>query len=177
LSGLRYGLLAEFATSEALLDAARRAREAGFRHIEAYSPFPVDGLAEAVGFTRNRIPLAALIGGILGGAGVYFLQWYSATVDYPLNIGGRPLNSWPSFIPATFELTILGASLAAVLVMLIMNGLPALRHPLFNVPQFDLASRNRFFLCLRMRDPAFDADRAHALLDALAPVFVCEVPL
>jgi hypothetical protein len=177
MSGPLYGLLAEFATTDALLDAARQAREAGFRNVEAYAPFPVEGLDEAVGFRGNRVPLAALIGGILGGVGVYFLQWYAAVIDYPLNIGGRPLHSWPAFIPATFELTILGASLAAVFGMLWMNGLPRLRHPLFDVPQFDLATRNRFFLCLPARSPGFDADRGRALLERLDPLLVCEVPL
>ncbi|HET9651107.1 MAG TPA: DUF3341 domain-containing protein, partial [Usitatibacter sp.] len=142
-----YGLMAEFASAEALLAAARRAREAGFEHAEAYSPFAVDGLADALGFSGSRVPLATLAGGILGGAGGFFLQWYSAVIDYPINSGGRPLNSWPEFIPVTFELTVLGAALAAVAAMLVANGLPRLRHPVFNVREFELATRNRFFLC------------------------------
>jgi hypothetical protein len=177
MSASLYGLLAEFETPEALLAGVRRMREEGFRKVEAYAPFPVEGLAEAIGFEDSRVPLAALIGGIAGGAGTYFLQWYAATIDYPLNIGGRPLHSWPSFIPATFELTILGAALATVLCMLMANGLPALRHPLFDVPQFDLASRNRFFLCVPARDPVFDAARCRQLLAELDPLLVCEVPL
>jgi len=171
-----YGLLAEFATAEALLDAARRARAAGYRRVEAYAPFAVDGLGEAVGFGRNHVPLLTLIGGVLGGGGTYFLQWYTAVIDYPINVGGRPLHSWPSFMPATFELTILGAALAAAIGMLALNGLPQLHHPLFNLPEFDLASRNRFFLCLRADDPAYDAERGRAMLDGLEPLLVREVP-
>jgi hypothetical protein len=177
MSNDMYGLLAEFATADALLDAARRARERGFRHIEAYAPFAVDGLDKAVGFSRNRVPLVALLGGLAGGIGTYFLQWYAAVIDYPVNVGGRPLHSWPSFIPPTFELTILGAAIAAVIGMLVMNGLPRLHHPLFNVPEFDLATRNRFFLCLVARDPQFDGEQAKKFLQDLQPLLVREVPL
>jgi hypothetical protein len=171
-----YGVLAEFATADALVEAAGKARERGFRHIEAYSPFAVEGLSKAVGLTRNRVPLVALLGGLAGGLGTYFLQWYAAVIDYPVNIGGRPLNSWPSFIPPTFELTILGAAFAAVIGMLVMNGLPRLYHPLFNVPEFDLATRNRFFLCLVARDRKFDGDEAKKFLQGLQPLLVREVP-
>ena len=124
----------------------------GYRNVEAYAPFSVEGLAEALGFARNRVALITLLGGILGGAGIYFLQWYSAVIDYPINIGGRPLHSWPAFIPATFECTVLGAALAAFFGMLILNGLPRLHHPVFNAPDFDLATRNRFFLCIEAAD-------------------------
>lgn len=174
--GALYGLLAEFRTADELLLAARAAREAGYGEVEAYAPFPVEGLAEAVGFKRNSVAAAALIGGICGGAGTYFMQWYSAVISYPFNIGGRPLHSWPSFIPATFELTILGAALAAVLAMLLASGLPRLHHPLFAAPQFDLATRNRFFLCLRARAADFDPARARSWLATLRPLEVCEVP-
>ena len=136
----------------------------------------MEGLAEATGLRRNRVPLATLAGGIVGGLGGYFLQWYSAALDYPLNIGGRPLHSWPSFIPATFELTVLGAALAAVFGMLLLNGLPRLYHPLFNVPEFELASRNRFFLCLRATDPRFERAAAERFLRELQPLKVSEVP-
>lgn len=142
-----HGVLAEFATADLLLAAARASREAGYA-AEAYTPFPVEGLAEALGFTANRIPLVTFLGGLAGGLGGYLLQWYSAVIDYPLNIGGRPLHSWPAFIPATFALTILGAAVAAVIGMLLANRLPRLNHPLFEIREFDLASRNRFFLCL-----------------------------
>jgi hypothetical protein len=174
VSAALYGLLAEFETEQALLDAVHSAREAGFC-IDAYAPYAIEGLAEAIGLTDNRVPLAALIGGVIGGAGAYFLQWYAAVIDYPINVGGRPLHSWPSFIPATFEMTILGAALAAVFGMLWMSGLPALRHPLFDAPLFDLATRNRFYLCLRTGEAAFDIDQGHAFLRSLQPLAMCEV--
>jgi hypothetical protein len=170
-----YGIMAEFATADQLLEAARRAREAGFR-VEAYAPFAVEGLDEAVGFTRNRIPLVTLLGGLAGGAGTYFLQWYSAVVDYPINVGGRPMHSWPSFIPPTFEITILGAAFAAAIGMLVMNGLPRLRHPLFDMPDFDLASRNRFFLVLCASAPGFDKEKGRKLLEDRKPLLMKEVP-
>jgi Protein of unknown function (DUF3341). len=130
-----------------------------------------------VGFERSRVPLATLLGGIAGGVGGFFLQWYTAVVDYPINSGGRPLNSWPEFIPITFETTVLGAALVAVVTMLLANGLPRLRHPVFNVDEFELATRNRFFLCLRCDAPRFDAGTARAFLDRLHPMRVIEVPL
>jgi len=170
-----YGVMAEFATPQALLDAVHRCRSTSFRHLEAYSPFSIDGLPEALGFTRNRVPLLTLIGGILGGLGGYFMQWYSAVVDYPINAGGRPLHAWPAFIPATFELAVLGAALAAFFGFLALNGLPRLRHPVFDAPDFDLASRSRFFLCVRASGAAFDADAAERFLHKLAPVRVTRV--
>jgi len=173
---LLYGLMAELATPDALLAAAIAARDKGYRRVEAYSPFPVEGLADAIGFARNRVPLLVLLGGMAGAAAGYFLQWYSAVVAYPINSGGRPLHSWPAFIPVTFELAMLGAALAAVLGMLILNGLPRLIHPVFNAPDFDLASRNRFFLCLRTDDDSFDLPGARRFLKDLRPVRVIEVP-
>ncbi|WP_198358686.1 DUF3341 domain-containing protein [Noviherbaspirillum autotrophicum] len=174
---MSYGLIAEFSTGDALLEAARRARAEGYRELEAYAPYAVEGIAEAVGFRRNRVPLMTLLGGVAGGAGGYFLQWYSAVIDFPINVGGRPLHSWPSFIVPTFELTILGAALAAVFGMLAANGLPRLRHPVFNAPDFGQATRNRFFLCLPAHDPHFDAGRSKAFLQGLEPLSVSEVPL
>ncbi len=171
-----YGWLAEFKTAEDLLAAARRARANGYGRIEAYSPFPVEGLVEAVGSYRDRIPLLTLIGGVIGGAGGYFMQWYSAVIDYPINQGGRPYHSWPAFIPVTFELTVLGAALFAVVGMLLLNGLPKLYHPLFNVPEFELASRSRFFLCLRSDDPRYERDATRQLLSSMNPVALTEVP-
>src|SRR5689334_20085822 len=171
-----YGLLAEFRTSEALLEAAKRARESGFRYVEAYSPYAVEGIAEAVGFRRDRVPLITLVGGVVGAVGGYFLQWYSAVIDYPINVGGRPLHSWPSFIVPTFELTILGAAIAAVIGMLAANGLPRLTHPIFNAPHFEQATRNRFFLCVTARDPHFDIERSRRFLEGLQPMSVVEVP-
>jgi len=171
-----YGLLAEFPSAEALCAAAKQAREHGYTHAEAYSPFSIEGLDEALGRKRDWIAPATLIGGLLGGAGTYFLQWYAAVVDYPINVGGRPLHSWPAFIPATFEITILGAAVAAVLVMLIQNGLPRLYHPLFEVEEFELASRNRFFLCLPAHDPVFAPGPARTLLEEMQPMLLREVP-
>ena len=171
-----FGLLAEFRSADDLLAAVRSARAAGYTKLEAFSPFPVEGLAEALGFERSSIPLATLIGGICGGAGTYFLLWYSAVVNYPINSGARPLHSWPAFIPPTFELTILGAALAAFVVFLAANGLPRLRHPIFNAPDFNLASQNRFFLCILCEDPRFDADETARALHAMHPMRVVEVP-
>jgi hypothetical protein len=171
-----YGMLAEFRSSEALLAAARKARELGYTRIEAYAPFPIEGLAEATGFRRNWIPAIVLAGGVVGGLGGYFMQWYSAVISYPINSGGRPAHSWPAFIPATFELTILVAALAGVAGMLLLNGLPRLHHPLFNVREFELASRNRFFLCVRAAAPKFEARATRDFLQHLDPVGVWEVP-
>jgi Protein of unknown function (DUF3341) len=170
-----YGLMAEFASAEALLVAARRTYAEGYRETEAYSPFPVEGLSEAIGFTSNRVPLLTLLGGILGAAIGYFIQWYSAVIDYPLNVGGRPLNSWPAFILVTFELAILGAALAAVFGMLLLNGLPRLSHPVFNARDFDLATRDRFFLGIKVNDPLFDREATRRFLESLRPLNVAEV--
>jgi hypothetical protein len=168
--------MAEFKSAEALLSAVRAAREAGYRQLEAYTPFSVEGLAEALELPPSRIPLVTLLGGIVGGAGAFFMQWYTAVFDYPINSGGRPLNSWPMFIPATFELAVLGAALAAFGGMLAFNGLPRLRHPVFDTPDFDLASRNRFFLCIRSSDAAFELDRTQAWLRGLEPLRVVTTP-
>jgi len=170
-----WGVMAEFASAEALVDAARGARAAGYPHVEAYAPFPVEGLAEAVGFGRPRVPLWTFVGGLLGGTGGYLLQWYAAVVDYPIDIGGRPFHSWPMFVPIAFEMAVLGGALAAVLALFAANGLPNLHHPVFGAPDFDLAMRNRFFLGLRADDPAFEAGAAARWLDALAPLRRFEV--
>jgi Protein of unknown function (DUF3341) len=170
-----YGLMAEFDSPGDLLDAAQRAYEEGYRRMDAYSPFPVHGLAEAIGFHRTRLPLLVLVGGIIGGIGGYCLQYWIAAVDYPLNIGGRPLNSWPAFIPVTFELIILVAALSAVLGMLALNGLPMPYHPVFNVPAFELATRNRFFLCIEAVDAKFDVRETRRFLESLKPSGVHEV--
>ena len=162
-----YGLLAEFTEADALVAAAHRAYEDGYRKLDAYSPMPIEGLAEAIGFTRNRMPLLVLIGGLLGGCGGLAMMWFSAVKDYPFNVGGRPLFSWPAFIPITFELTILGASVFAVLGMFGLNGLPMPYHPVFNVPSFALASRNRFFLCIESDDPRFDPAGTRQFLEGL----------
>ena len=171
-----HGLMAEVRSSEALVEAVSRARAAGYRRIDAYSPFPVEGLAEALGFPGSRIPLATLVGGIAGGLGGFFLQWYSAVVSYPVNVGGRPLDSWPEFIPVTFETTVLFAAVTAVVAMLSANGLPRLRHPVFDAPHFDHATRNRFYVCILACDERFDAASARRFLEEFQPIRVVEVP-
>jgi hypothetical protein len=174
LHGL-YGLMAEFDTPEELLAAARRARDAGYRQMAAYTPFPVEGLAEAIGFRRTWLPLIVLIGGIIGCLSGYLLQYWTSVIDYPLNIGGRPLHSWPAFVVVTFELTVLFAALSAVLGMLALNGLPMPYHPVFNVPRFAFATRDRFFLCLEATDPQFDREETRRFLERSQPRQVSEV--
>ena len=170
-----YGLMAEFDSPETLLEASRRAFAEGFRRMDAYSPFPVDGLAEAIGFPRTRVPLIVLIGGIVGCIGGFWLQYWVSVIDYPINIGGRPLNSWPSFIPVTFELTILLAALAAFFSVLGLNRLPMPYHPVFNVERFELASRNRFFLCIEAADEKFELERTRRFLDEIGSLGTYEV--
>jgi hypothetical protein len=167
-----YGVLGEFASAEDLLEAAHATREAGYQRTDAYAPFPVHGLADALGARATRLPLIVLLGGIGGGVLGYLLQYFCAAVDYPLNIGGRPPHSWPSFVPVTFELTILGAALSAVLGMLALNGLPRPHHPLFNVPEFSLASQNRFFLCIEATDPKFDVAEVTDFLSRIGSTHV-----
>ncbi len=170
-----YGLMADFDEPDQLLTAAHRAYEEGYRKMDAHSPFPIEGLAEAIGFRRNMVALVVLIGGITGCLTGFFLQYYVAVIDYPLNIGGRPLNSWPSFIPITFELTVLFAALSAVFGMLALNRLPMPYHPVFNAPGFELATRNRFFLCIESEDPKFDREKTGEFLSGLQARSVVEV--
>ena len=173
--GVLYGLMAEFESPTDVVAAARRAYEEGYRKMDAYSPFPIEELSEAIGFHRNRLPMIVLIGGIIGCIGGFALCYWASVYAYPLNVGGRPLNSWPSFIPVTFETTILVAALAAVLGMLALNGLPQPYHPVFNAPRFELASRNTFFLCIEADDPKFNLEETRAFLDSLSPVEVTDV--
>jgi hypothetical protein len=167
--------LAEFHTPEELLDAARRTYAAGYRRFNAYSPYPVEGLAEAVGFRHTRLPLIVLIGGIIGACVGFGLQYWGSTAYYPMNVGGKPLNSWPAFIPITFETAVLFAAFSAVLGMLALNGLPMPYHPVFNVERFLLASRDRFFLAVEARDPMFDRQRTEAFLKDMSRYGVFEI--
>jgi hypothetical protein len=173
---LYYGLLAEFDSAAHLVAAARRVRDEGYRKTDAYSPFPVEGLDEALGVRPTRLPWVVFLGGLIGCVGGYFMLWYSSVIDYPMNVGGRPFHSWPAFIPITFELTILTAALFAALAVLGLNGLPMPYHPLFNVPRFALASRDRFFLCIEAADPKFQLDETRRFLESLSPREVAEVP-
>jgi hypothetical protein len=170
-----WGLMAEFTSAEALLAAAQRVRAAGYRQVEAYSPFPVEGLAEELGYPKTPVPFWTFLGALAGGVGGYFMQWYAAVIDYPVNIAGRPLHSWPMFVPLTFELAVLGGAFAAVISFFAASGLPKLRHPLFASPDFDLATRNRFFLCLRSEDPAFALEPTRDFLQSLQPMACVEV--
>lgn len=171
-----YGLMAEFEDVNDAIVAARRTYAAGYRKIDAYAPFPVEELTEAIGFHGNGVALVCLVGGLLGGTAAYVLQWWINTISYPINIGGRPFHSWPSFIIVTFEMTILFAGLSAVFGMLSLNGLPMPYHPVFNVPQFEAASRDRFFLVIFSSDKNYDATRTREFLEGLNPVSVAEVP-
>jgi len=171
-----YGVIAEFTDPQELLDAANKAREAGYTELDAYSPFPIHGLSEAIGFHHSRLSAVVLGGGIIGGLSGFFMCWYANVIWYPLNIGGKPYNSWPAWIPITFECTILFAAFAAVLGMLALNGLPMPYHPVFNVPRFDQASRDKFFLVIQARDPKFDIDAVWKFLESLGPREVTDVP-
>ena len=170
-----HGLMAEFDSPTELVLAARRAHDQGYRKMDAYTPFPIEELSDAIGFRHTRLPLVVLIGGIVGCLGGYGLQYWVSAIEYPLNVGGRPYNSWPSFIPITFETTVLVAAISAVLGMLALNGLPTPYHPLFNAPRFALATRDRFFLCIEATDPMFDGTETMRFLQRLEPRSVSEV--
>ncbi|TDH60882.1 DUF3341 domain-containing protein [Dankookia rubra] len=166
-------LLAEFRDPETLLDAARRARDAGWQGLDAHVPFSIEGLSEALGLPQTRLRLVMLTGGVLAGIFAYALQWYTAVYDYPLNSGGRPLNSWPVFLIPTFEAVVLGAILSGVVGFLVSTGLPRLNHPAFAAHGFERASQDRFFLAVA--DPAVDETRLAAALDGLDPLSIREV--
>jgi Ni/Fe-hydrogenase subunit HybB-like protein len=171
-----FGLMAEFTEPAALLAQAKAAYAAGYRKVSAYTPFAIEELPAALGLRRSRLPLLVLGGGIAGALIGFFLQYYAAVIDYPWNIGGRPLNSWPSFTIVTFEMTILVAAAVTVLGMLLRNGLPQPYHPAFNAPGFDRASQDRFFLCIEAKDPAFDPAKTRQFLEGLGAEQVVAVP-
>jgi hypothetical protein len=170
-----YGMMAEFDDPTSLVTATERAHQDGYRCMDAYSPYPIEALHEALGARHTRLPLIVLIGGVIGCIGGYLLQYWSSAIAYPLNIGGKPFHSWPAFMPVTFECTILFAALSAVLGMLALNGLPQPYHAVFNVPRFALASRNRFFLCIESTDPRFDIEATRRFLETLNPLEVTTV--
>lgn len=170
-----YGVMAEFDNPSHLVTAARRTYEEGYRRINGYSPYPIEELWEAIGFHRTGLPIIVLIGGIIGGVGGFLMQYYLSVFDYPLNVGGKPFNSWPAFIPITFETTILCAALAAVFGMLALNKLPQPYHPVFNAPNFKLATRDHFFLVIEANDPRYDHDEVVEFLKSLEPKEVTDV--
>jgi hypothetical protein len=175
LSETIHGVMAEFDSPEALVAAARAVREKGYRKLDAYSPFPIEDLTDALHLHRNRLPLIVLVGGLCGLIGGYLLQYYVTVLDFPINIGGRPLHSWPSYIVITFEMTVLFAAFATVGGLLALCKLPMPYHPVFNVPRFEGASRNRFFLCIESEDPMFDRARTAEFLKSLEAREVSEV--
>jgi uncharacterized membrane protein len=170
-----YGVMAEFNNPTSLVNAAREARARGYRKLEAYSPFPIEELTEALHLPKSKLPLIVLIGGILGGLTGYLMQYYVTVIYFPINVAGRPLHSWPMYIVITFELTILFAAISAVLGLLALCGLPMPYHPVFNVERFALASRSRFFLCIEARDPLFDRKATEDFLESLDARRVTEV--
>jgi hypothetical protein len=171
-----YGLLAEFDTPGDLIRAARQAHQDGWLHMDCYTPYPIEEAAEAIGFHRNKVALVTLVGGVIGGASMFLLETWISVVAYPLNIGGRPLYSWPAFIVPAYEFTILFAGLAAAFGMIALNGLPAFYHPLFNAPNFrNGATTDKFYLCLEALDPKFDLANTRAYLESFQPVTVVEV--
>ncbi len=172
-----YGVMAQFDSPSALVAAARETYAAGYRQVNGYSPFPIEELTEAIGFKRTTLPLIVLAGGLIGAVGGFFMQYWMEVIDYPINVGGKPFNSWPAFIPITFECTVLVAAFAAVLGMLALNKLPQPYHPVFNAPNFALATRDRFFLVIESKDSQFDHDEVMKFLKSLEARDVCDVEL
>ncbi len=170
-----YGVMAEFGNPTDLVSAARSTYEAGYRRINGYSPFPIEELSEAIGFRRTILPVIVLLGGILGGLGGFLMQYWMEVIDYPLNVGGKPYNSWPAFIPITFESTVLLAAFSAVFGMLALNKLPQPYHPVFNAPDFALATRDSFFLVIEASDRKFDHDQVMSFMRDLNPKDVVDV--
>jgi hypothetical protein len=172
-----YGYMAEFDDAHHLVNASQRAHDAGYRKMDGYSPFPVEGLSEALGFRDHLIPFLMLIGGLIGCLSGFGLVYYCVVLAYPLNVGGRPLFSWPSYIPVTFEVTVLTSALFGVIGMFLVNGLPLPYHPVFDHPDFDRATSDRFFLCIEATDPNFDPEETRAFMETLGAMNVSEVEL
>ncbi len=170
-----YGLMAEFTSEAELVSALHKVHDAGYHHLDAYSPYPVEEVFDILHLHKNKVPLAVLIGGICGAIGGYFMEYWCSVISYPWNIGGRPLNSIPAFIPVAYETTILCAAFGAVIGMLWMNNLPEPYHPVFNVPGFENASIDRFFICIESHDPKFDLEKTEKFLEGLSPVKVSRV--
>ena len=170
-----YGITAEFDDPDKLLEAAGKVRAAGYRHFDAYSPFPIHGLDEAMHFSDPRVPWFAFFGGLTGCMLGFGLQYFISVVDYPWNVGGKPLNSWPQFLPVTFECTVLCTGLSTFISQWALNGLPRLHHPIFNAKNFDRASQDRFFLCIESKDALFDLEKTEAFLSSLGALHVAEV--
>jgi len=170
-----YGVMAEFGGPRRLLAAIERCREEGYTRMDAFTPYPIEEVSHALGHDKSRLPLLVLIGGIVGAVGGFGLQYWTSVISYAHNVGGRPLNSWIAFVPVTFETTVLCASLAAVLGMLALNGLPMPYHPVFNAKRFALASRDRYFLCIEAGDPRFDRAATAELLRSLEATEVSDV--
>lgn len=170
-----WGVLAEYDSPERLMEAAKKAKSAGYKKLDAYTPIPMEGLSLALGQKKTKIQWLILLAGIVGAAGGFFMQYYASVIDYPLNIGGRPLNSWPSFMPITFELTVLSAAFMAVFGMFALNGFPEPYHPVFNVDAFDGASRDKFFLCVTAEEEGFDIQQVKKFLESLNPDAIHEV--
>lgn len=170
-----YGILAEFDTATELVDAARKTNAAGYTETDAFSPFPIHEMDEALGIKRTILPYLVFAGGITGLLSGIGLEYFTAVIDYPIIVGGRPFFSLPSFIPPAYELTILFASFAAVFGMLFLNGLPQPYHPVFNVPRFALATREKFFLLIETKDEQFDYENTRSFMESLAPQEVFDV--
>jgi Protein of unknown function (DUF3341) len=170
-----YGVIAEFENPNDLVHAARKVYEAGYRRINGYSPYPIEELSEAIGFTHTSLPLIVFIGGVVGGLSGFFMQYWIEVINYPINVGGKPFNSWPAFIPITFEMTVLFAAFSAVLGMLVLNKLPQPYHPVFNAPNFALATRDRFFLAVEANDAKFQHNKVTDLLKSLGAIEVSDV--
>lgn len=170
-----FGLMAGFDNHERLLEATKEAYKQGYRRMDAYTPFPVEGLPEALGSTGTSVALIVLLCGIIGGLSGYFMEWYAMVVSYPINIGGRPFNSWPAYVPITFELTVLAGAFGALIGMLALNRLPRPHHPVFNTREFERATTDRFFLCIEATDPKFDLTATRQFLEGLEPESLKEV--